>query len=221
MILFDLLEDVEDTSYKDRVEAGKEAQEQVKDALARHLGNKMTDVKVARVGSKSFDIEATINGDHQKIEVKSLTSDKPYFAFFDTFVGMGESSPLLDELTQRVTRGLYKKFSEAVMSERDGGFPCEVDKKLPKSGRIPKILKNVTNKYVLDYVRLKLLHDLTTKQINYIAIYNRTTGAISYYHISGNNVLDAPKLPIFRRVYFDTYGAPVNCAIRVVARIAV
>lgn len=220
MILFDLLEDVEDTSYKDRVEAGKEAQEQVRDALRRHLGDQMTDVKVARVGSKSFDIEATIRGVQQKIEVKSMTKDKPYFAFFDTFISMGEPSPLLDEMTHRVTKGRYQRFSQAVTSERDGGFPCETDKQLPKSGRIPKILKNVTDRYILDHIRGELLTQLAAKQINYIAIYNRSSREIAYFHISGDNLLNAPKLPHFRKLYFDTYGAPVDCSIRVVARIA-
>lgn len=220
MILYDLVEDVEDISFKERLIAGKQAQDRVKSALRAQLGKEMKNVKVARVGSKLFDIEADIKNVRQKIEVKSLSNNKPYFAFFDTFVSLDQPSPFLDKLTHRVTNGKYTTFSTAISKEPDGGFPCETGKTIPKSGRIPKILKNVTDQYILDYVRMELLQDLTSKGINYLAIVNRSTSDIGYYHISGDNLLNAPKLPHFRRITFDTYGAPNVCAIRVVVRIA-
>jgi len=243
MILLEVVEQIDQRTKQERVAAGARAQRLVRDELRHRLGDEMRRVKLARVGSKLFDIQADIKGVRQRVEVKSMTKGKPHFAFFDTYVSKGSHSPLLDEITQRVTRGKYEHFSECVEQETDGGFPCESQEQevhrsirsilnpgttfspapatqLPKSGRVPKVLKNITDPYTLDFIRSKLLADLAAKDINYLALLNSTTGKVDYYHIVGENYIGAPNLPQVKRASFDTYGAPLQCSMRVVVRIA-
>ncbi len=220
MILLEIAEQIDESTKEQRIAKGAEAQRRVRDELKLRFGRDIKKIHVARVGSKWFDISARIKNVLQKVEVKALTASKPYFAFFDTYVHKGSHSPTLDELTARVTSGKYKMFTDAVENEPRGGFPCDNKPDVPKFGRVPAILKKITDSHVLTFVRARLLDDLENKGITYLAIYNRTTQSTSYYHISGENQLDAPKLPHFRKIYFDTYGAPSECAMRVVVRIS-
>jgi hypothetical protein len=239
MILLEIVELIDERTKTERIQSGAAAQRAVKDELRRRFGDQIRRIKLARVGSKLFDIQADIYNVHQKVEVKSMSSEKPYFAFFDTYATKDAHSPLLDELTQRVTNGKYQYFSQAVEQESDGGFPCDGEDKVasgirailgtpntpatkpgtPKSGRVPKILKNITDPYTLDFVRAKLIADLAAKGITYLALLNSTTGKVDYYHIQGENYLDAPKMPLLKKIFFDTYGAPMQCAMRIVVRI--
>lgn len=221
MILLEIVELIDEQTYRQRIEAGAEAQRRVRDELVQRFGKDIKKVKVARVGSKLFDIQANIRDAHQKVEVKSITRNKPYFAFFDTFVTRGLPAGFLDDLTSQITHGTYPSFSEAVDGEPDSGFPCDEEKQVPKSGRVPAVLKKITNPEILATVRERLLADLESKGINYLAIYNRTVNTVAYYHVSGLNFIDAPELPPLRRIYLDTYGAPKVCAMRVVVRVAI
>lgn len=221
MNLITIVETIDHHTKAERLKAGEHAQKFVKDELRQHFGKEISKIKLARVGSKLFDIEALIHNVSQKVEVKSLSDQKPFFAFFDTFVQPESHAPDLDEIAFRATHGKYQYFCDAVKHEPDGGFPCDTSgRKIPKSGRVPALLKHITDRPTLDWIRMKVIRDLQDKGINYLAIFNRTSNKVTYYHTHNENYLNAPQMPHLRMVYMDTYGAPEDCAMRVVVRMS-
>lgn len=201
-----------------RVAIGMKAQDAVVDVLKQQLGARLKSATVATVGRQVEDIDAIIDGQPIKFEVKSVRS-YPRISIYSSTVasdairsisGKVPSDRVIDGFVHLLT-GKYSTLNAWIAAARKtdqsvgyAGQPGVTN----SSGRIPNP-KTTSDAKLISAIRKQFIERLRKQGITYFVIfYEPSSTPFFYYTGYGPNVLNVKRAPSIKSVMLDTYGDP-------------
>lgn len=190
-----------------RLKKGLEAQNLVVDFLTGEYGDDFELISVAGRNKKSPDIIGNLHGHRTQFEVKLRDKNTDPVTLYDTMVPRGGRDPMLDAFARAESGGEARTFTDLIDIKRQTdptrGWPGD-SPEVPKTGGI---FFSSTNPKTIEVVRRRLMNHLKTNHDDYFVIATRNTGAIDIYDVGTTHPeIQAPRIPIIRRIVVKTYG---------------
>jgi len=225
-------------SSQGRVGAGLKTQDMVAQHVMEICRKKdlqfSNDYKIAKSGSTIPDLIMTIENKRVQFEIKGTSNRKSQVAFFDKSVKRTGSKPeLIEEIANVYIDTLEVKEGKVKNLMSKGGFPNtflglidfynSIDSKIGlagdegviKSGKLPSDFIT-DDKTIMDKMYKIILDHFEEGGDDYFVIHSRSDDSFEvYFSDRGNNILEMPSLPKFKRFELSTYGGASSGSTRV------
>lgn len=203
-----------------RVSHGMNAQELIIHKLQEQFGDRFKFISTAGRSSQVADIIGEIDGVRYQFEVKSRADKNGVMTLYTKTMWPNQRDALMDAFSNSFSNGKARNFTELMelqKQEKPGsGWPG--DEGSPKSGAVNI---RADDRKIISRVRRQLMRYLTASDDDYFVVVTRNTGDVNFYKLgtSKPNVLEAPNLPILKRVIMKTDGGADKGGMRVAVKV--
>lgn len=199
---------LEAKSTAPRVETGIEAQQMFIEYLKKTYGDDFKLISTAGKSQKDPDVVAEIQGHRIQFEVKNRDNPAGTVKLYEKSLAANTKNVMFDVFARAYSDGKARNFTQLVelMREQDTkyGWPG-MEGVEAKSGRF---YIRTDNTKVRSNLRRQLVTMMNQSGDDYFVIIDRNTGEPHIYDIgSGDDVIQAAKMPSIKNVIVDSYGS--------------
>ena len=211
------------TRIEGRVVTGAQGQEQVFQFLQQTYGDKHVIERTggAVIGSKTGDLNVTIDNEALQMEIKNASSPKTPITLYDKTVRRGKLTRDIDDIIRAVTGDpnmtMEKYIDMKRRKDRTIGYPGDKGVRA-KSGSFPRVLITQDDPAMQTAYRAIIRHFAFGGDTHFAI--NHGSGSATIYHTGhGPNPINVPTFPVPTTLLLDTYGGAYRGGMRMGVKI--